>query len=309
MSKDQNAKLQGTLSNRGTELTAFQMFQDSMRAWWSGNGKRVSALCGSDDMARKLFVTAVNVVQKTPKLIECDFNSFISCLLTSAELNLFPGAKQECAYVPLNNRRTDKLEANFWPMYQGIVKHAVCKAISCNVVYQADEFDYNEGTRPFIHHKTFLGDREDRGPRKCFYCGILTTEGEWQIKVVPLSFVEGIKKNSLGSKSSDSPWNTGEDNYDAMGRKTAFKQAAKWIPKNDSLARVIDIDNQIERPDLSKPNILDMSSLMNIVNDPFKKAIPESTGQQVDLSGVNRPKETVSAAGRSEQDKALYGDR
>lgn len=267
--QQQNSRAAQFLTGAGARPTPTS-FEAEIRKWWAdGNAKRMETLCGSADVARKLLVTAINVVSKTPRLVECDFSSFINCLLQSAELGLFPGAMQECAYVPRINRRSGRIDANFEPMYQGLVKLAynsgVVKSLSCDVAYEADEFEFELGTRQFLRHVPFHGDPAERGARRCVYACVLTTFGEWQIRVVSMSFIEGIKARSAAARGNDSPWNNGEDNYDAMARKTALKQALKFIPKSDKLATAIELDNASERPDLARSAVVDLSGLSDAV--------------------------------------------
>lgn len=248
------------------------VFETAVKQWWHINGRKMTSLCGSEDMARKLLVTAINVVSKNPRLAECEFQTFASCLLQSAELNLFPGALEEVAYVPLNNNKTKRLECNFWPMYKGLTKLAYnsgfVKSISCEVVYDSDEFEFELGTHQFLRHRPFLGDIKERGNRTCAYCVINTSTGDSVIKVVSIGFIDGIKSRAPGGGKPESPWNASDDSYDAMCRKTVFKQAAKFIPKSDKLAQAIEADSRFDNEDATRTKMLDGSKILASISVP-----------------------------------------
>lgn len=283
----QNEKLLGAMASPGMpgQKSNLEAFEDNMRHWWAGNDKKIISLCGSHEMARKLLITAINVVQKTPKLLECNFNTFVSALLTSAELDLFPGAKQECAYVPKESK-TGGWEVHFWPMYYGLVKHMYrsgeIKSISCQMVQEKDEFDFQEGSNPFVHFKRSLA--EDRGKVIVGFCSIDLLEGGRIVEIVSLDYIDQVKKTAPGSKSDYSPWNVWPE---AMERKTLLKRGYKWAPKSESCDRVIALDNAAERPDLQKPNILNLGSLID-------QLLPNKQKPQAQISanstGVEMPK-------------------
>jgi len=61
-----------------------------------------------------------------------------------------------------------------------------------------------------------------------------------------------------------------------MAIKTAIIRGLKAVPKSPQLARAIELDNSIERPDLAKERIIDIptSSFTDLISD---KDLPEET--------------------------------
>jgi recombination protein RecT len=309
-SKSQNRQLSNRLNNQqGADLRPDKIFEDSMRSWWGGNGKKIIELCGSAEVARKLFITAIGVVQKTPKLIECNFNSFIHCLLTSAELGLFPGAKQECAYVPFGDTAT------FLPQYQGVVKLCMnsgfLKNIRAVVVWEGEHFKYQEGVDLVLEHVPDMDIDHMTAKRVCVYAIVKTIFDEVQVVVLSPKFIERTKSRSKGTQKPESPWNSKiPEDVDWMWKKTAIKQVLKPFPKSEKLARMIDIDNGYERPDLSKQPILDLSSLTAMVSDNKPAALPESTGQTMSVPQNNEPETVPVGQGtQTAEQRALYGEQ
>lgn len=258
-----NADLSKQLVAQGARMTPVA-FDKQMHGWYSANKMRLETLAGSEDNAKRIMASLLQVASRSPQLLECTQQSLGACVMQSAALKLFPGPMQECAYVPFRNGKTGKREATFMPMYQGLVKMAFnsgfVKKIGCDVVYEKDGFDYELGTQQKLRHKPYLGPG-GRGERICAYAVITTRWQEDQITVVPISFIESIKSRSRGAKMKDSPWNGSADDYDAMARKTVLKQALKMVPKSPELAEVLAADNESERPDLKKPVIVEMQEL------------------------------------------------
>jgi phage RecT family recombinase len=150
--------------------------------------------------------------------------------LQSFQLNLFPGVSQECAYVPLNNRRTGKVEANFWLQYQGLVKllrNAGNKVIIARVVFEGDHFEYNEGAHaPVYAPAVVLGKK--RGKPLFAYAAVCTAQDMWQVEVMSPEQINVIKGRSMGARMPDSPWNSPhEDDVFAMWAKTVLKRVSK----------------------------------------------------------------------------------
>lgn len=237
-----NGDLAVALARNGAPSTA-QSFEVQCGEWFRQNSKRLTNLWGNEEQAKKLLLVAMESVNKNPFLLKCTFESFGRALLTCSELKLYPGAMQEAALVPFKNK-SGGYDVTFVPQYQGLVKLAYnagfIKSIAANVVYEADEFDFQLGTDQFLRHKPTLDN--ERGNRRCVYCVIETLHGS-QITVLPMSFIEGIKKRSPAARSGMSPWNGSDDDYDAMAKKTALRQALKFIPKSSELATALDRDD------------------------------------------------------------------
>lgn len=269
------------LANAGAPATAGS-FELQCGDWFKQNAKRLGNLWGSEDNAKRLLLVAMEAVNKNPYLLKCTFESFGRALLTCSELKLFPGAMQEAALVPMKNGKTGKLEVNFWPQYQGLVKLAhqggFVKSIQTEVVYDNDDFDFQLGTNCFLKHRPYLGD-EDRGARRAVYCCIETLHGT-QITVLPMSFIEGIRKRSPAARSGMSPWNGSSDDYNAMARKTALRQALKLIPKSTELATAMDKD--------ATESNLDFSGAVSVaIQDVVTTANEDKESESIDVGATH----------------------
>lgn len=238
MVKD-SQQLSARLASADARMTPLA-FEHKLRDWFKVNGPRMSSLIGSKQEAQKLLVVLLEVASRNPYLLDCDITSLGTCLLQSAQLNLYPGVQQECAYVPYKGK------AQFQVMYQGICKLAyqsgMVRSIRANVVKEGDDFDWEEGTNQFLRHKPLL-DESERGEVIAAWCAVEMSSGT-TFKVVSRKFIDGIMRRSPAAQRGNSPWQT---DYEQMAIKTVVKQALKTVPKSTSLAAAIAIDNQVER--------------------------------------------------------------
>jgi recombination protein RecT len=172
-------------------------------------------------------------------------------MIQAAEMRLFPGVLQECAFVPYKNNKTGQMEAQFIPQYQGLSKLALqsrlVTRIVADVVYEKDEFDYCQGSETYLKHKRAL---TGRGKAIAAYCYVDFADGGSKFELLSYEDVERVRTRSKARDSSYSPWTT---DWDEMAKKTAIKRCLKTVPKSFELAKAIDKDNRVENDDIQTP--------------------------------------------------------
>lgn len=259
-----NAQLSKNLADKGAKNVALS-FQAKADKWYASNAERLRDMAGDMTEVRKIFAIAIQTINRTPALLECTEQSVFACIAQSMAFGLLPGFMQECGYVPLNNKKTGKKEANFWPMYQGLVKLAfhsgIVARVASGVVWSSDEFTYEDGLELVLRHRPFAGPREQRGVRQGVWAVIKLTSGENQGVYLSHEHIAGVKAKAPGAGTSDSPWNSkNPDDVDWMWKKTALKQVIKLIPKTERLAQAIEVDNALENPSLARPAVFNFSN-------------------------------------------------
>lgn len=268
MAKD-NEDLSKQLAERGAAVKPSSV-AGTMKSWFYGDDTRpgkfqnIAELCGSEEEAKRLFVVSMVYITNRTDLMQADPRSLQACVMQSAVLGLLPGAMNECDFLTFKNI------AKFCPGYQGLVKLAVqgetVTDISAQVVYEKDQFDYEEGTAPRIFFKKFLGPQEARGNRICAYAVARLQNGQHKFEIITPDQWESVKARSMGANSSFSPWSKAEKDpfeFDWMVKKTAVKQLSKLIPKSAKalkFAQAVQLDNKAERPDLDKEASIDVFS-------------------------------------------------
>jgi len=264
---DQNKQLAGAISDRTGKLTPLGI-QGLLDKWKAQHFPKLVALASTKEEAEKLFVICMNTLSKSPKLLECTFDSIASCVLTSFQMKLYPGPMQECAYVPFAG------VATFMPMYQGLVKlcynSGFIKSLNACVVWEGEYFKYQEGRNPVLEHIPDLDIDHTKAKRVAVYCVIKTRYDDYQITVLSPRFINGIKARSKGAKKPDSPWNGGPDDVDWMWKKTALKQALKLIPKSSELSDAVEYDNIVEGEIVEHGKVVDLA-----INMPMQSAQTE----------------------------------
>lgn len=247
-----NGALSSKIAEKSGGNTALAL-QHDVNAWFNKSLANLSALAGSEQDAKKMFAICLSVVNRNPNLANCTRESLTSCIAQSMAFGLLPGAFKECAFVPRKNSKNGgKLEANWQPQYQGLIKLAynggVLAKIRAEVVWSKDIFSQKKGLYPELNHVPFSGLRAERGERVGAYVVWSTRQtAEPDFLFLEAEQIEATRDRAPGSKFSDSPWNSREpDDVDWMWKKTALIQALKLIPKNDKMVNALDLDEEAQ---------------------------------------------------------------
>ena len=280
-----NTELSDKIASKKPAKFEQLQIQEQLSQWRDKHVEKLAALAGNKDAAEKIFVICMNTIGKNPDLMQCTFESIANCILQSFQLNLFPGAFQECGYVPLKNGRLTQLagrevkEANFWPQYQGLVKllrNAGNKAVIARVVCENDHFEYREGLEAPVYIPAVCLKKK-RGSALFVYSAVLSPQGGWQVEVMDLDQINVIKSRSQGAKKSDSPWNSKhiDDQY-TMWAKTCLKRVSKWCAKSAELVMAIESDNVVD----GDPTLLRASARDLLGNSDVPLALPQAENSE-----------------------------
>lgn len=217
---------------------------DSLRNTLAGEyRKQIENYFGDEKQALKFLSSVVASVQRTPALLECDTVSIINSFMTMAQLELMPSGVSGEAYV-LPYKTAGKMVAQFQLGYQGLVTlfyRAGCKSITAEIVRKNDTFSYTNGV--INHEVDFFSD--DRGVAIGAYVIVETQQGGKVAKVMKKADILDMGKKFSKSFTSDySPWNEKNDPELWMWKKTVLKQCSKLVPKNETIYKAIDLDNQ-----------------------------------------------------------------
>lgn len=185
-------------------------------------GKALPKHMDPDRIAR----IAITLVGGNAQLAACTPESFLGALMTASQLGLEPGPLGEAYLVPFGDKVT------FIAGYRGLIKLAYqseqLKRIGAHVVRENDEFDFGYGLDPYLEHKPVLGDR---GKPIAVYAAAKLVSDECPFVVMSIDEVERIRERSRAAKKG--PWVT---DWDAMARKTAVRQLARWLPMSTDRA-------------------------------------------------------------------------
>ena len=231
-----------------------------------------------DRMAR----IALTVLRQTPKLGECNPQSFLGALMTAAQCGLEPGPLGEAYLVPYGR------EVTFVPGYRGLVKLAwnsnQLSSIAAHVVHENDTFEFAYGLEPTLVHKPSL---RDRGDVIAAYAVATFKHGGNAFEIMSVEDIEAIRKRSKAANSG--PWVT---DWAQMARKTVLKRLSKWLPLSPEFADAIQRDGTVRT---------DVGSQLGEVEPTWIDAEPEDDGRvtAAEIRG-QQPQET----GGGDQDYA-----
>ena len=173
--------------------------------------KNVDVLKATGVSAAAFERVALNALIANPQLASCTRVSLSGALSKAITTGLLPDGVS-AALVPLKNRKTDKLEAHFWPMVGGkLTKARQAKgmkgiSISAHSVWTADKFEDHRGSRMELIHAPaedveHIWDNLRATYAICFHAGNPVPEFEVMYK---REIVEFRKM----SRASSGPWAT-----------------------------------------------------------------------------------------------------
>jgi len=227
----------------GQKIVEFKNTNE-LKAVIAGNyQKQIENYFGDQKKALEFLSNVIASVQRTPELMKCTPTSLINSFITMASLKLMPSGVSGEAYVlPYSNKKKGVTEAQFQLGYQGLVTlfyRAGVKSIVAEIIRANDKFTIKDGM-PSHEYDVFT----DRGDAKGAYVIIELQTGGRVSKVMSKAEILEIAKKFSKSYSTFGPWSEGQDPQLWMWKKTVLKQAAKLVPKNETIYRAIDEDNK-----------------------------------------------------------------
>lgn len=193
---------------------------------------------------------ALQIINKSDILKKCDKNSLLGAVMNVANTGLTLNPIMKLAYiVPRYIDR--KMQACLEPSYQGLVKLITdagsVTSISCNLVRENDEFDYQLASDQKIIHKPKLGNKGDIIGA---YAVAVLKDGSQMVEVMDKEEIESIRDTSESYKAykdgkiKSCVW---VDYPGEMFRKTVLRRIVKYLPKTDkwnTLQEAINLDER-----------------------------------------------------------------
>ncbi len=181
---------------------------------------------------------ALTALNRTPALLKTAPQTFLGCIVQSAQLGLDPsGITGEAYLVPYKDVCT------FIIGWRGLLKLArrsgkVTEA-SAHVVYEKDVFSYEYGLDSSLVHKPST----DKDPGKIIfaYAYAKFADGGRAFEVMTREQIDSVRASSKAS--SNGPW---VSHFPEMARKTVFRRLAKWLPLEPEDYRAVELAAQEE---------------------------------------------------------------
>jgi len=225
-----------------SELTTLAQHREGLEGWLRHPSIRNALVEGSprDFSGVALARAALTMIKYDDKLAECGTNSILNSVLICAQTGLMPGPMGFCALVPYSQ------VCQFQLMYKGAVnlvrRSGYFAALACEVVYEGDQFEYEEGSDAFVQFRRNLRESE-RGEPIAAFASVRAAEGPPSVRVMGIEELEAVRKKYDRGKRSDRPWLT---QTDEMYCKTVLKRTLKRLPMSAELALAVGMDDLAE---------------------------------------------------------------
>ena len=185
--------------------------------------------------------------RKTPALLNCNPESFYGAVLQCAQLGLEPGsALGHCYLLPFGNGKAKDGRPNCQLIigYRGMIdlarRSGQIVSINAYCVHEADEFEYELGLHPDIHHRP--SPLAESGPVTYVYAVAVLKGGGVQFEVMSRAEIEAVRAQSKAGKSG--PWVT---HWEEMARKTVIRKLFKYLPVSIEAVRAVEVDEKSDR--------------------------------------------------------------
>ena len=229
---------------------------------------------------QRFGLTALAIVGRDPKLLECTQVSLLRCMVQSASVGLEIGNELGHAYlVPFRDRKSDppSTVCTLILGYRGIVqllyRSAQISGVEAQVVRQGDEFRYSFGLKPVLEHSPggSIGNAVTHA-----YAMLRMKDGTTLFDVMTHEEVEAIRSRSRAGTSG--PWVT---DYPEMAKKTVLRRLAKLAPMSVEDQRVVTADEHADA-NLDQSGVFTPEALSVNVDEETVVVEAELTDEEID---------------------------
>ena len=233
------SSLQTLRNNAGIEKAPMTP-QDAISQMIRSEMPRIQRLIQDPAMTKRFAQLAMMELRRNPKLFGCEPNSILAGLMASASLGLQLGVGGQCYLIPY------KTEATFvvgWKGYVAMMNRTARGQVWTGAVREGDEFDFSDGSRPFIHHRR----RADRDANiSHFWANGHQNGGEYPVIDV-WSMGDVLKHRTRFNKVGDKHYSyNNPESFEAYGRKLPLLQVIKYLPVSYEMDVAQDIDAQAD---------------------------------------------------------------
>jgi len=238
---------------------------------------------GMRGQGARLVKRAMLTFGRSEKLQSCTVDSFITCVLSAAELGLAVDGRLGHA-VPYRNKKSGMYEAQFQPDYKGLIaiarrnKHIA--DVFADVVCEGDEFDHGKRDgKCYLNHTYSVQSK--RTTVVAAYAVIRFRDDNWRYELMTADELVKIKARSK-SKDRDGnvygPWVT--DEWE-MFKKTVAKRALKTYCDDPVLEHAMHLDDR-EYEDHHVPKTARGEELLSRLKKPEPVVEPEAEPELAD---------------------------
>ena len=182
------------------------------------------------DRYLRLLLTIVN---KTPKLQQCEQSSVFQAMLDCSSVGLEPDGRR-AHLIPYGKQCQLIID------YKGLIELAKrsgeVATWRAEIVYDNDEFTYKNGV--VDHSVNFKGDR---GEAYAVFSHVHRKDGVDEYEIMTMDDVEAIRKRSKAGNNG--PWKT---DFNEMAKKTVMRRHSKKLTLSPEFITAVDVMDKRE---------------------------------------------------------------
>lgn len=196
----------------------------------------------ADRMAR----IAATEVRKNKALLNTEPTSFLGSVMQAAQLGLEPGSALGQAYlVPYGNQC--QLIIGYKGMIDLARRSGQVLSLNAYAVREGDDFSFQLGLKPDIHHVPSLEADRIKKPITYVYAVATLKGGGYQFEVMSRAEVEAVRAKA----KSKNIWNT---YFEEMAKKTVIRRLFKYLPVSIETLEITNADAKREAGEKVEPD-------------------------------------------------------
>ena len=245
-----NAKLAAAIKpSQIVKMTGTEAGIGNVKSFMESQTSSLRAVLPKHVDADRMVKLALGAMRTTPKLLNCNVESFMGAVVTCSSLGLEPNTPLGHAYlIPFENRQKGTTDVQIVFGYKGLIdlarRSGQIVSIAAHEVCQNDEFHFSYGLDEKLIHKPAL---TGRGEPIAFYAVAKLVGGGYAFEVMGRDQIEEIRDASQNYKFAREKGKTvWGQHFVEMGRKTVLRRLFKYLPVSIELATAANIDSNTE---------------------------------------------------------------
>lgn len=196
----------------------------------------------ADRMAR----IAATELRKNKALLNTEPTSFLGSVMQAAQLGLEPGSALGQAYlVPYGNQC--QLIIGYKGMIDLARRSGQVLSLNAYAVREGDDFNFQLGLKPDIHHVPSLEADRIKKPITYVYAVATLKGGGYQFEVMSRAEIEAVKAKA----KSKNIWNSYPEE---MAKKTVIRRLFKYLPVSIEALEITNADAKREAGEKVEPD-------------------------------------------------------
>lgn len=188
----------------------------------------------------RMLRVALTAFRQNPRLADCEPKSVFAACVVGAQLGLEPGILGQAYLVPYK-QKNGPLICQFIPGWQGLVdlvNRSGRASVWTGAVYKGDEFEYEYGSNPHIHHKPSVEGGNEEDPESLLYVYAVGQVKGSDFPVIEVQSNAKVRRHrDRYNKVGDSHYSY--ENFEQYARKVALMQVLKYMPKSIEMSNAI----------------------------------------------------------------------